>query len=208
MYPREGDLRTDQMMASDEFLAKKSRVVFLSGALGNPYEGNFGGCAIVEDLYAMAKWSKEPITMIINSPGGSINTMLQIYDAIKLLDVPVNTVANFCASAATIIFAAGKKRYLAPNGRTMLHLPSGGMQGDAKEIEIQAKEMERVKELLVDLLIDCGATKAKEEILKDIDRSFWMSAEETIEYGLCDEILTSKELRGMLGAPIKPLGNV
>lgn len=200
MYPRPDNIRNNQLMDTEEFLAKESRLVFLSGQIGG---GLFGGMGIMEDLMAMAKWSTEPITLVVSSPGGSVEGMLQIYDTIGLIPAPVDTIAYFCASAATVLFAAGRKRYLAPNARLMLHLPSGQLRGDAREIEIQAGEMKRIKGQLVDLLIECGAKKPKAEILKDIDREFWMGAQQVIDYGLADEVLTVEKLQEILGEPVK-----
>jgi ATP-dependent Clp protease protease subunit len=146
-------------------------------------------------LLAMDSMSNEPITLLINSCGGVLDVAFMLYDTIKLINSPVITVGKFVASAAVIALAAGSKRYLLPHSRIMMHLPLGQISGDTKDIDIAQKEFVKYKDAMIKIYQDCGVTSSKSKILKDIDREFWMNAEETIAYGLADEILTPEKYK-------------
>lgn len=169
----------------------KNRVLFLYGPIigYGMRQDFFGPQAITDTLLLLEKRdSFSPIWLIIDSVGGSIPDGLMLYDAIKTTRAPVYTVGRNCYSMATLILAAGTlgHRFVYPNSAVMLHLPMGSIGGDAEDMDIQNKEMQKTKLLLVDLLLECGVKKDKKSILKDINRNYWMNADETIMYGLAD----------------------
>jgi ATP-dependent Clp protease protease subunit len=141
----------------------------------------------------------DPIKMIITSPGGDLDSAFLLIDTMKHLLSPVITIGRYCASAACLILASGKERYLYPHAKTMLHLATGQMGGDAKDWEIQHKQMMIYKNKIIDILTDSGVKRKRDDILRDIDRDFWMDSEETINYGLADEIMTSEKWSEFIG---------
>jgi ATP-dependent Clp protease, protease subunit len=128
------------------------------------------------------------IQLIINSPGGYVTSGFAIYDTMKGISSPISTVCSgYAASMGSIILSAGAKgrRFVLPNARVMIHQPSGGAGGTAADLVIQMEEMIKTKKLGAEILAaNCG--QPIEKILKDIDRDHWMSAEESIEYGIVD----------------------
>ncbi len=136
--------------------------------------------------------SHDPIKLVITSVGGELDSTFLLCDTIKMIKSPVITIGRYCASAAAILLAAGSKRYLYPHAKIMLHLPAGQMGGDAKDWDIQHKQMEMYRNKIVQQLIASGVKKTVAEILADIDRDYWLEPEEAIEYGLADEILTTE----------------
>ena len=183
----------DQMVSYREHLIQKHRVLFLSGALG--LRCLTCGCGEAEahnSLMALDTLSHDPIRIFITSPGGDLDSIFLFYDTMRLIKSPIETIGRYCASGAAILLAAGNKRYLLPHAKVMLHLPSGVMQGDTKDWDIQHQQMEKYKSKIVDVLCECGVKKSRAEILNDIDRDFWLEPKEAIEYGLADEIMTSE----------------
>ncbi len=145
-------------------------------------------------LYLNMQDSEKEITFYINTPGGSITDGMAIYDTIKLIKAPVKVVVTGMAmSMGSILLSAAPKgrRFLYPNARIMIHQPliMGEMSGTAVEIHIQAQEMERMRAELNKILADASG-QPLEKIAKDTDRDFYMTAEETIDYGLADALLT------------------
>jgi len=134
-----------------------------------------------------------PIWVMISSIGGVVDDGLVLYDAIKTSRAPVYTVGRNCMSMGAIILSAGNPghRYIYPRSRVMLHQPSSISGGDAATQTKQVAEIQRLHNLLVDLLIENGVSKPRNEILMDIDREFWMNANETINYGVADQLVTS-----------------
>lgn len=198
VYPRiwDGELvQENQMVEVREHLLQEYRVVILSGVIGG------GSAEIPNWLLALDTLSQKPIKLIINSPGGDLDTAFQFYDTLRLLRSPVWTLGRYCASAAFLIFAAGQKRLLLPHAKVMLHLPSGQALGDARDWEIQHREMRKYKDKMVAILRECGATKMPDEILRDIDRDFWLEPEEAIAYGLADKIATKEDMEEWLPLP-------
>ncbi|MCS6820147.1 MAG: ATP-dependent Clp protease proteolytic subunit, partial [Chitinophagales bacterium] len=131
------------------------------------------------------------IYFYINSPGGVVTSGMVIYDTIRMIQSPVHTICmGLAASMGSILLSCGKKgnRYIFPHGRVMIHQPSlGGMYGQATDIEITAREIQKIKELSAQILAEnCG--KTFEQIMKDFDRDYWMNANEAIEYGIVDQI--------------------
>ena len=135
----------------------------------------------------------EEIKFYINSPGGMVTSGMVIYDTIKMISSPVTTICmGLAASMGSILLSVGKKgkRYIYPHGEVMIHQPSlgGYFQGTSADLEIQAIQTQKTKELGAKLLADnCG--KTMEQIMKDFDRDYWMNAEEAVAYGIVDVIL-------------------
>lgn len=180
-----------QMVGYREHLSTHYRVLFLTGLI----TGETESCNL---LVALDSLSHLPIKLVITSPGGDLDSAFLFYDTIKLIKSPIETLGRYCASAAAMILAAGRKRYLMPHARVMLHLPGGQMQGDAHDWAIQQRQMVKYEDKMVDILIECGAKKSHEEIVADIDRDLWLEPDETIAYGLADEIMTPEILEGWL----------
>ncbi|HVT83906.1 MAG TPA: ATP-dependent Clp protease proteolytic subunit [Chitinophagaceae bacterium] len=135
----------------------------------------------------------EEIKFYINSPGGVVTSGMVIYDTMKMLKSPVSTICmGLAASMGSILLSGGAKgkRYIYPHGEVMIHQPSlgGHIQGVSADLEIQAKQTKRVKEIGAKILADnCG--KTTQQIMKDFDRDYWMDAQEAVEYGIVDHIV-------------------
>lgn len=186
-------LPEDSVVGPIEHLANKHRIVTINGVIN--YE-----LQTMSNFMALISTSKEPIKVFINSMGGYINPAFLIYDIFKMSPVPVYTIGTFCASAATFLLAAGNKRFVMPHAKVMMHLPAGGIEhGDVRDWEINLKELQGHREKMIDVYQECGVKKTREKILEDIDREHWMGPEQTIEYGLADEILQPEVLKEWLG---------
>lgn len=134
------------------------------------------------------------IELFISSPGGSVTAGLSLLDVMKMISSPVHTICmGLAASMGSMLLSQGVKgkRKIFPNGRVMIHQPSiGGVQGQAIELEITAKQIVKTRRILAEILAEnCG--QPVEKILKDFDRDYWMDAKEALEYGIVDEIVTS-----------------
>jgi ATP-dependent Clp protease, protease subunit len=144
-------------------------------------------------LYLELRDNDKEIQLIINSPGGYVTSGMAIYDTIQTLNSPVSTICSgFAASMASILLSAGAKgrRFVLKHGRVMIHQPSGGTGGNAANIELQATELIKTKELSARLLAEnCG--HAIDKIMKDFNRDYYMSAEESVNYGIVDGVLNS-----------------
>ena len=193
-FMRPGRVEDDQMRSTKEYLLDECRIVFLQGVI----TGSTEQIESANLLLALAAHSSDPIKMFITSPGGVVDTAMMIYDTMKLIDTPIITVGRYCASAAAILMAAGTERYLWPQAKMMLHLPSGIMTGDSIELAIQKEEMDKTQQSLVNALIECGVKKTAAQILKDINREKWFNPQEAIEYGLADSGVTAELLKGWL----------
>ncbi|HYG37792.1 MAG TPA: ATP-dependent Clp protease proteolytic subunit [Cytophagales bacterium] len=140
----------------------------------------------------------EEITLYINSPGGVVTSGMIIYDTIKMISSPVSTVCmGLAASMGSILLSVGAKgkRYIWPSGRVMIHQPSigGVIQGQASDLEIQAKEIIKTKRMGAEILAqNCG--HSVEKILEDFDRDYWMNAKESVNYGIVDKIIDKIKL--------------
>ncbi len=170
----------------------KERIIFL----GTGIDDAVANLVCAQLLFLESEDSDRDIHIYINSPGGEITALFAIYDTIKYVKPDVST---FCfgqaASAAAVLLAAGTKgkRFALPHARVLLHQPYGGASGQATDIEIQAKEILRMRDLLNKMLsYDTGQDEAK--IASDTDRDFVLSADEALSYGIIDEILTSREI--------------
>jgi ATP-dependent Clp protease protease subunit len=144
-------------------------------------------------MYLEADKPGEEITFFINSPGGVVTSGMVIYDTIKMISSPVSTVCmGLAASMGSILLSAGEKgrRFVFPHGKVMIHQPSigGVLQGTAADLEIQAKEIVKTKELGAKILADnCG--QDFEKVMGDFDRDYWMDADEALEYGIVDGLM-------------------
>lgn len=146
---------------------------------------------VIDRLLYLDMIGDEEIQLYINSPGGYVTSGFAIYDTIKSLKSPISTICTgLAASMGSILLSVGKKgrRFIQPHARVMIHQPSGGAQGQASNIEIQAKEILLTKEIGAKILAEnCGQTY--EKVMKDFNRDYWMGAEESIEYGIVDAVL-------------------
>lgn len=167
----------------------KDRIIFLGGQVND----EAANVIIAQMLFLSNEDSSSDIHFYINSPGGSITAGLAIYDTMRFLRCDV---ATYCigqaASMGAVLFAGGDKgkRFMLPNGRVLLHQPllSGVMTGPASDLEIEAKEIIRLRTRLYDILSGHSG-KSAEDIEKDSDRNLWLEAQEAVDYGLADEIL-------------------
>ena len=170
----------------------KDRIIFL----GEPIDEHVANVIVAQLLFLEAEDPKRDIYLYINSPGGSVTDGLAIYDTMQYVKPDVVTIAiGQAASMAAVLLLAGAKgkRYALPNARILLHQPMGGAQGQVSDVEIQAKEMMRIKKLLIDIMANHTGQPA-DKIEKDIDRDFILTAEEAKNYGVIDEILIRKEV--------------
>lgn len=146
---------------------------------------------VIDRLLYLDLQSKDEIQLIINSPGGYVTSGFAIYDTITSLKSPVSTICSgLAASMGSILLSVGQKgrRFVQPHARVMIHQPSGGARGQASNIEIQAREILKTRELGARILAEnCG--QPFDRIMKDINRDYWMDAAESVEYGIVDGIL-------------------
>jgi ATP-dependent Clp protease, protease subunit len=166
------------------------RIVFLGSAIND----TVANVIIAQLLFLEADNPEKDIYLYINSPGGSVYAGLAIYDTMKFLRSPVNTYCmGIAASMGSFLLAAGTKgkRYALPNSRIMLHQPSGGMQGTAADIDIQAKEILYLRERL-NIIYSENTGQTPERINEDLDRDRFMSPDEAQEYGLIDHVITRR----------------
>ncbi|MCE5394216.1 MAG: ATP-dependent Clp endopeptidase proteolytic subunit ClpP [Acidithiobacillus sp.] len=168
----------------------KERVIFLVG----PVEDMMANLVVAQLLFLEAENPEKDIALYINSPGGSVTAGLAIYDTMQFIRPAVSTVCiGQAASMGAVLLAAGAagKRYALPNARIMLHQPSGGFQGVAHDIDIHAKEILRIRERLNTILVQ-HTGQSQERIERDLDRDFFMSAEEAKTYQLVDAVITHR----------------
>jgi ATP-dependent Clp protease, protease subunit len=163
----------------------EQRILFLRGPLEDT-----NGDQLVAQLLALDSDSDEDITLYVNSPGGIITGMFALYDSIQLLSSKVNTrCVGLAASAAAFLLCTGTgTRSATENARIMIHQPLGGARGTAKDIEIQAKNIVWMRERINEIIAD-RTGKSVEQVGKDTDRDYWMTAAEAVEYGLIDEVV-------------------
>ncbi|HAW70688.1 MAG TPA: ATP-dependent Clp endopeptidase proteolytic subunit ClpP [Firmicutes bacterium] len=168
----------------------RDRIIFLGG----PIDDAVANLIIAQLLFLEAEDPEKDIQLYINSPGGIIYSGLAIYDTMQYIRPDINTICiGMAASMAAILMAAGTKgkRSALPNSRIMIHQPSGGAQGQAAEIEIAAKEILNLRELTNNILAKHSG-QPLEKVARDVERDFFMSAEEAKNYGLVDKIFVSK----------------
>jgi ATP-dependent Clp protease protease subunit len=168
----------------------KERVIFIVGAI----EDHMANLIVAQLLFLESENPDKDVHLYINSPGGSVTAGLSIYDTMRFIKPDVSTMCiGQAASMGAFLLSGGTKgkRYILPNARTMIHQPSGGAQGQATDIEIQAKEILFLRERLNSLLAD-HTGQTMEVIERDTERDRFMSAEQSVEYGLVDEVIASR----------------
>ena len=171
----------------------KERIVFL----GTPIDDAVGNLVMAQLLHLESEDPEKDINLYINSPGGSMTTLFAIYDTMQYIKPDVSTIVmGQAASAAAVLSLAGAKgkRYALPHARLLLHQPSGGAEGQAVDIEIQAKEIVRSRELMNEIIAR-HTGQPLERVSKDTDRDFILTAEQAMEYGAVDEVITSRKIR-------------
>jgi ATP-dependent Clp protease protease subunit len=176
----------------------KERIVFL----GTPIDDNVGNLIMAQLLHLESDDPDKDINLYINSPGGDITALFAIYDTMQYIKPDVSTIVmGQAASAAAVLLLAGArgKRFALPHSRVLLHQPHGGAQGQAVDIEIQAKEIIRYRQLL-DQLIAEHTGQPLERVGRDTDRDFILTAEEAKDYGVVDEIIASRGITPELAA--------
>jgi ATP-dependent Clp protease protease subunit len=170
----------------------KERIIFL----GTPVDDAVANLLVAQLLHLESEDPDKDISIYVNSPGGEITGLFAIYDTMQFIKPDIQTICvGQAASAAAVLLAAGApgKRFALPHARILIHQPHGGAQGQAVDIEIQAKEIVRMRELL-DHLLAHHTGQSIEKVGADTDRDFIMSAPEAKEYGIIDEVITNREL--------------
>ncbi|MDD4537876.1 MAG: ATP-dependent Clp protease proteolytic subunit [Lentisphaeria bacterium] len=168
----------------------KDRIVLL----GTPVDDNVANLLVAQFLFLQNEDPKKDIELYINSPGGSVSAGLAIYDTMQMLSCDVRTYCvGQAASMAAILLAAGApgKRFALPNARILVHQPSGGYEGTAADIDIHAQEILRIRTVLYDILAK-HTGKTAEQLRKDSERDFFLSANEAKDYGLVDQVMSSR----------------
>lgn len=168
----------------------EERIIFLAG----PVTDMNANLVIAQMLYLASKDSKRDIKLYINSPGGSVTAGLAIYDTMQYLKCPVSTICiGMAASMAAVILGSGTegKRFALPNSEILLHQVAGGMQGQAADLEITAKQIIKMKQKL-NKIISSHTGQSMNKVEKDTDRDFYLNPEEAKKYGLIDEVIGNK----------------
>lgn len=166
----------------------KDRIIFLGDAI----DDHVANIVIAQLLFLEAEDDKKDIKMFINSPGGVVTSALAIYDTMQFVKPDVQTIClGMAASAASFLLAAGTKgkRYILPNSRVMIHQPLGGVEGQVTDITIRAEEMLRLKNQLLDIYQKHTGQK-RDKLERDMERDFFLSAKDSKDYGLVDELIT------------------
>jgi len=176
----------------------KERIIFL----GTPIDDTIANLLMAQLIHLESEDPDKDISLYINSPGGEITALMAIYDTMQYIKPQVQTICiGQAASAAAVLLASGAsgKRYALPHARILIHQPHGGASGQAVDIEIQAKEITRMRELL-DQILAHHTGQTVEKVGTDTDRDFIMGANEAKEYGIVDEILTNRDLASVAPA--------
>lgn len=164
----------------------KERIIFIVG----PIDDGIANLVVAQLLYLESENADKDVQLYINSPGGSVTAGLAIYDTMQFLNCEVSTLCvGQAASMGAFLLAGGAKgkRYCLPNSRVMIHQPSGGSQGQASDIEIQAREILFLRERMNEIMAS-HTGKTKEEVARDTERDNFMTAQEALEYGIIDQV--------------------
>ena len=170
------------------------RIIFL----GEEVNDTTASLVVAQLLYLEAQDPDKDIQMYINSPGGSVTAGMAIYDTMQYIKPDVSTICiGQAASMGALLLTAGAKgkRYALPNARIMIHQPLGGAQGQSTDIQIQAREIQRIREVINDILVE-STGKDRETVVQDTERDNFMTAEEAKAYGLVDEVITRPVKKG------------
>jgi len=165
----------------------KDRIIFLDGEINDAT----ADLVVAQMLFLESEDPKKDISLYINSPGGSVTAGLAIYDTMQYLASPVQTICmGQAASMAAVLLCGGSKgkRFILPSARVMIHQPWGNVEGQETDIRIQAKELERIKELTIEILMR-HTGKSREAIITDTDRDFFLTASEAVAYGIVDNVM-------------------
>jgi len=168
----------------------KDRIIFL----GEVIEEHLANLVVAQMLFLESEDPEKDISLYINSPGGSVTAGLGIYDTMQYIKCPVSTICvGQAASMAAVLLAAGTegKRIALPNSRIMLHQPLGGVQGQATDIEIHAREIKNIRDRLNQIIAN-HTNQDIEKVARDTDRDFFMSAEEALSYGIVDKVIEKR----------------
>lgn len=193
MHQLDDDNESKPMAEPNAFLEEalfNARTILLTGGVDDKLARR-----VCERLLALGSESDKPILLVVSSPGGHVESGDMIHDMIKFVEAPVKVLGSgWVASAGALIYAAAQKenRYALPNTRFLLHEPRGGFTGQASDIDIQVKEIVRMRERLNKIFAKATG-QTLEKIKSDTDRDHWMSAEEAVEYGLVNKIVTSRK---------------
>jgi ATP-dependent Clp protease, protease subunit len=169
----------------------KDRIIFL----GTGVDDNVANAVIAQMLFLESDEPDQDIYLYVNSPGGQVSSGMAIYDTMQYIKPEVQTICiGQAASMGALLLAAGAKgkRFSLPHARIMIHQPSGGFQGQHTDIEIQAKEISRIREIL-DGIISTHSGQDSKKVRKDTERDNYMTGEEALEYGLIDKLITKRE---------------
>ena len=180
----------------------KDRIIFL----GTPINDEIANVVMAQLLHLEGEDPDKDINLYINSPGGSVTSALGIFDTMNFIKPKVSTICmGQAASAAAVLLAAGEpgKRFILPHARVLIHQPSGGAQGQSVDIEIAAREVDRIRDAL-DTILANATGKTKEQINADTERDYILNAAEAVAYGLVDEIIQNRSAQGGPGQA-KPL---
>lgn len=178
----------------------KDRIVFAGGKVG-PAMAN---TIVAQLLFLETDNPDSDISLYVNSPGGEVTSGLAIYDTMQHISPDVKTICvGQAASMGALLMAAGEpgKRYGLPNSRFMIHQPLGGAKGQAKDVEIRTEELLRIKERIVEILVE-HTGRDEDQVREDIDRDYFMAAEEALDYGLIDDIATPQEINDSSGGGV------
>jgi ATP-dependent Clp protease protease subunit len=171
----------------------RDRIVFL----GTQVDEQSANLVVAQMLFLEGEDPDKPINLYINSPGGDMTAYFAIHDTMQFLHAPVSTMCvGQAASAAAVLLAAGTPgmRFTLPNARVLIHQPHGGAQGQSTDLEIQVREMVEMRDRMVDVLVQATG-QTRERITADIDRDHILRGQDAVDYGLVDEVLTSRKLR-------------
>lgn len=180
---------SENSLALFEKALLQSRTILLTGGIDDKQARR-----VTERLLALSAMNEDPILLVVSSPGGHVESGDMIHDMIKFIKAPVNILGTgWVASAGALIYAAAERnrRYCLPNTRFLLHEPRGGIGGMASDVEIQAREIIRMRERL-NRIFASATGQTYEKIVADTDRDYWLSAAEAVEYGLVGKIITNQ----------------
>ena len=170
----------------------RDRIIMLDGEVN----GHTASLIVAQMLYLEAEVPEKAVQFYINSPGGSVTAGMSIYDTMQFIRCPVHTIVlGQAASMGSLLAAAGERghRYILPNARHMIHQPLGGASGQASDVEIQARELLRWKDVLTDIYVT-HTQQDRERLRTDMERDRFMTAAEAVEYGLADQVITKRDV--------------